>query len=236
MTGHSLRGDRGLEKVVERQMRNWELARTQRLAVPGQEHADVEDFVAISRQVGAGGAEVASQLGDVLGWPVFDKEILGVMAGDDAIRERIYRSMDERDVSWSEETLRSIVQPEFIKNDYFHRLTQTVLSIARQGHAVFLGRGIDLILPKRRGLRVRLTAPREQRVEVYSSERGVSPEQARAELARIDKDRMEFIRKHFTADPDDVDRWDLSISLERLTVVDAVGLILSSRERLAGRA
>ena len=232
MSGRSLTGDRGLERLVERQMRNWELARAQRLTVPKEQRADVEDFIAISRLVGAGGRELASRLGELLGWPVFDKELLGAMAGDDAMREHIYSSMDERDMSWSEETLRSIVQPEFVKNDYFHRLTQTVLSIARQGHAVFLGRAIDLILPQNRGLRVRLTAPTERRVKAYAAAGGLNDAEALQELTRIDHERAEFVRRHFQIDPVDATRADLTINLERLSVADAVELILLARERL----
>jgi len=84
--------------MVEKQMRNWELAKAQRLTVPEPRRAEVEDFIAISRSVGAGGNSVAVVLGEALGWPVFDKEILQTMAGDDAIRREIYASMDERDI------------------------------------------------------------------------------------------------------------------------------------------
>ncbi|MCP5110323.1 MAG: cytidylate kinase-like family protein, partial [bacterium] len=64
-------------RLVERQMRNWELARAQRVEVPAVPGAkEVEHYVAISRTVGSGGSEVAVLLGERLGWPVFDKEIL----------------------------------------------------------------------------------------------------------------------------------------------------------------
>ena len=106
-------------KLVERQMRNWELARAQRLSVPAPQREEVEDFIAISRNAGAQGKVVAAELGEKLGWPVFGREILDVMAGDDDLRRQIYASMDERDLSWYEETLRALMQPEFVKNDYF---------------------------------------------------------------------------------------------------------------------
>jgi cytidylate kinase len=219
--------------MVEKQMRNWELAKAQRLTVPEPQRPEVEDFIAISREVGGGGNSVATLLGESLGWPVFDREILQAMAGDDAIRREIYTSMDERDIGWYEETLRSLIQPEFVKNDYFRRLTETVLSIARQGHAIFLGRGTDLILPREIGFRVRLVAPHEVCVRNYAARIGISPEQAEKEVPRINQDRMDFIRRHFKTEWDDQLRFDLVINLGKFSFAQAASLILEAR-RYAG--
>ncbi|UCE61491.1 MAG: cytidylate kinase-like family protein [Phycisphaerales bacterium] len=232
MSTHSLSGGHGLDRLVEKQMRNWELARAQRLTVPKEDRKEVEDFIAISRLVAAGGKEVAAKLGEALGWPVFDKEILDVMAGDDTIRRQVYDSMDERDLGWYEEVLRSLAQSEFVRNDYFNRLTQTVLSISRQGHGVYLGRAADLILPRDRGLRVRLVAPFAQRVQAFADQHKLSADTAKVELERVENERAEFAKAHFGIDYNDPTRCDLTINLDRLSITDAVGLILTTRERL----
>ncbi len=221
----------GIAKLVEKQMRNWELARAQRLDVPEQQRLQVEHFVTISRQVGAGGLPFGSLLAERLGWPLFDREILQVMAGDDAVRRRIYDSLDERDVTWREATLRSLVQPEIVKDDYFHRLTQTVLSLARQGRAVFVGRGADRILPRDLGLRVGLVAPIEARVRHMADLRTMPQEQAREEVARIESERADFIRRHFGVDAADPTRFDLTINIDRLPVDAAVDLVLNECTR-----
>ena len=220
-------------KLVERQMRNWELARAQRLSVPAPQREEVEDFIAISRNAGARGKAVAAELGEKLGWPVFGREILDVMAGDDDLRRRVYASMDERDLNWYQETLRALTQPEFVKNDYFHRLTETVLSLARQGHAVFLGRGTDMILPRTIGFRVRLVAPSELCVKNFAIQRKLTPDQARVEVSRLEKERSEFIRNHFRIDAADSTRHDLMINMERFTPRQAVELILSGHSAAA---
>ncbi len=223
--------DPAIARMVEKQMRNWELAKAQRPTVPEPRRAEVEDFIAISRSVGAGGSSVAAVLGEALGWPVFDKEILQTMAGDDAIRREIYASMDERDIGWYEETLRSLVQPEFVKNDYFRRLTETVLSIARQGHAVFLGRGSDLILPRNIGFHVRLVAPRELCVRNYANRHGIPSEQAQEEVPRIDRERAEFVRRYFQVELDEPMRYDLVVNLGKFSFAQAAGLILDACKR-----
>ena len=223
-----------MARLVEKQMRNWELRKAQRLAVPEPQRREVEDFIAVSRAVGAGGGELARKLGKLLDWPVFDKEILGAMAGDDELRRGLYSSMDERDLGWCEETLRALMQPEFVKNDYFHRLTKTILSLARQGAAVFLGRGAHLILPPDRGFRVRLVAPLEKRIQRLARLRNLTLGEARGELERIERDRTEFLRHHFPAQKVDATRHDLTINLARFSVDQAVDLVLSTRRMVAG--
>ncbi len=115
--------DSGIAKVIERQMRNWELARSQRATLPALKRKEVENFVALSREVGARGREVAELVSERLGWPVFDRRLLQTMAGNDQTRQRVYATMDERDLGWLEQMLRVVTQPGFVKNDYFHRLS-----------------------------------------------------------------------------------------------------------------
>ena len=90
-------------KALERQMRNWELSRLQRLGREDTSRPPVEDFVTVSRQVGGAGEEIASGLGERLGWPVFGKNLLEAMAGDDSIRRVTSSSW-----AWSEAKGRSV--------------------------------------------------------------------------------------------------------------------------------
>lgn len=230
MTTRLTLGDPATARLVERQMRNWELARSQRPPQRRAARPEVEDFICVSRMVGVDDLEVANRLGKRLGWPVFDREVLEAMAGDDEIRQRIYASMDERDLSWWEEALRSLAQSEFVRNDYFHRLCQTLLSLARQGPCVFVGRGADLILPRDRGFRVRLVAPERSRVEKFARDHGMSPAEAAREVRKRDRERAEFFRHHFGVDANDPFRHDISINLDRVPIEAAAEMILAARQ------
>jgi cytidylate kinase len=216
-----------ISKVVERQMRNWELARAQHLESETEaRRPEVLDFITISRTAGSGGREVATLLGERLNWPVFDYEILRAMAGDDQVRAQLYEKLDERDVSWLEGTLRALIRGEFRKEDYFHRLTETILALARRGHSIFLGRGADLILPRERGLRIRITASPERRAERFALRNKISGALARAEVERMDRERTEFRRHHFGPHANEATCHDLIINLDRIRAEDAVELIL----------
>jgi cytidylate kinase len=219
-----------LSKIVERQMRNWELARSQRLEAhpTPDEREDVAQFITVSRSVGSGGSHIATLLGQRLNWPVFDREILQAMAGDDAVRTRLYEQMDERDVGWLEDAVRWLVRGEFRKDDYFYRLSETVLAIAHQGNAVFLGRAVDMILPAERGLRVRVVAPISARVTEVSSRLGVSEALAMAEIERVDRERDDFRRRHFGREANASTKYDLVINYDRFTPEQAVDVILAA--------
>jgi cytidylate kinase len=219
-------GSSEIDKLIERQMRNWELSRAQRPEPEHPAHAlQVEDFVTISREVGAGGELLASGLGQRLGWPVFDKEILHAMAGDDRVRARLYELMDERDQGWIEETLRWLIEDEFRRDDYFHRLGETVLALARHGRAVFLGRGADLMLPRERGLRVGLIAPTEDRARRYAERHQMALPAARAEAQRIQQERKDFLRRHFGRRASEPTRHDMVFNMARVTIPEVIDVI-----------
>ena len=223
-----------IEKIVDRQLRNWELRRTQRSHVDEARRPDVEDFIAISRQVGAGASEIASALATQLKWPRFDREILQAMAGDDATRRKIYESLDECDLGWWEEAFRSVTDPEFIRNDYFRRLVKTTLSLARQGSAVFVGRGADLMLPLHLGFRVRIVAPIAMRLQRFADRHGMDLKQAGDIVTRIDRERAEFVRHHFRVDINDPTRCDMTLNMEHFSIDQAVEAILAVRTAMKG--
>jgi cytidylate kinase len=218
-----------IDRLIERQIRNWELARAQRLDVPKKARPEVEDFITISRQAGVGGTEIAAALAGRLDWPRFDRELLKAMAGDDSMRERMYVSMDERDVGWLENTCRGLAGKGCDETTYFWRLTRTVLALARQGRGIYLGRGIDLMLPRHYGLRVRLVAPLNWRAARFAERHSMPCDQARREVRRVDLDRAEFVHNHFDSEIDDPLKYDLTLNVERYSQDEVVQLILAAR-------
>jgi len=221
--------DSTVAKLVEKQMRNWEIARQQRFELEeGQPQAPVAHFVTVSQAVGSTGEQVARQLAERLGWPLFDKEILQHMAGDDQVRTRLYEKMDERDTNWLQHMIRNLLQGEYRKEDYFYRLSEAVLALARQGPAVFVGRGADFVLPQDRGLRVRFLAPHEARVATYAQQNQCDRQTARTEIARAEREREVFFRRCFGKPKADPTRFDLLINLGRMSPDEAIAVILAA--------
>lgn len=222
-------GGTDIGRIVERQMQNWELARAQRPApITGQPPPEVCDFVTVSRTVASGGGEVARLLAERLNWPVFDREILREMAGSDRTRGALYERLDERDASWLEQTLRAIIVTTFQRDDYFHRLTETVLALARKAPGVYLGRGCDMMLPRDRGLRVQITAPFKKRVQTFALRTNIPEAMAAPEVERIDRERSDFRRHHFGDSANDLTRHDLIVVMDHFTPPQAVELIVAA--------
>lgn len=220
---------REIDAMIERQIRNWEFARQQKIESEARVARPVEEFIAISRSAGLAGDEIADALRVRLGWPVFDKELLQAMSGDDAVRERLYAAMEERDLSWLEECLRGIgVDGPASRNDYFRRLREAVLSIARKGHSIFVGRAVDLILPKQVGVRVRLMASHDYCVRQYAARAGVSVTTAEQEIETTEREREKFVQHHFGVEATEPTRYDLIINVERFTARQAVDIILAA--------
>jgi len=216
------------DHLVERQVRNWELAQSQKSAKLSPADRTIFGFISISHSVGLPTAEMASRIGEQLGWPVFDREILHEMAGNDEYRERVYQHMDQRDLGWLEEVLLGLIAPAFARNDYFHNLVTTVLSIARRCHVIFVGHATDMILPRDYGLRVRLVATREFCTKAHSRKHGMTEDLAAKEIAKLADERSQFVRNHFHLDPGEQSRHDLIVNMERFSVDDALALILAA--------
>jgi hypothetical protein len=219
--------DIGIQRIIEKQMRTWELHHAQRPAKPPSVDRRVHPFVAISRMVGTEGPQIARKVGGHLGRPVFDKELLDHIASSPEARERLAALVDERDVGWLEEILWPVTigSRSSGRYDYFRKLSKTILTIARQGPAIFLGRGTAMILPQTIGLRVKIIGSLEHRVRRFGEVAGLGPDEARRRIERIERERESFLGTHFPKRPPGELSQDLVINMDRLSVEVAAEII-----------
>lgn len=217
-----------ISRFVERQLRNWEISRHQTAMAPREGGRQVEHFIALSRAVGLPGQEIASILNLRLGWPVFDREILQAMAGDETWRRELYEAMDGRDSNWLEDFLAGMSAAREGRDEYFRRLCETMLSLARKGHAIFVGRAADLILPRDAGLRVRVTATREYCIRAWAIQKGLTFEKAVREVEELEHERARFIRHHFHIEASEQTRHDMILNMEQFTGPQAAEVIMTA--------
>ncbi len=92
-------------RVVERQMRNWELARQHGgQSQVGEAGLTIQFYIAISRELGSQGEQVADRLAECLNWAKYDREILTYMAENEEVRQRLYETLDERQRNWLQQS------------------------------------------------------------------------------------------------------------------------------------
>jgi len=192
--------------------------------------------IALSRQVGAGGTSIATEVGNHLGWPVYDHALLERIAQEMHLRTQLLESVDERQMHWLTECAGAFGQePSISTNAYVRHLVQIILSLAAHGSCIIVGRGSPFILPRATTLRVRIVADREHRVLGLSRERGISRADADAQIDQIDRERIAFIKDHFLKDPRDPQNFDVVLNSSCFSHAECADLILEALHRLEER-
>ena len=188
-----------IEKILERQARSWELRR--RLAGEGGEaarealaHRTVGPWMTLSRQLGSGGDELARGLGERLGWQVYDREILTAIARETHSRERVLDQLGEQAIAPFQEFIaRLLVRDDPSQLGYLEQLAHVVWGLARKGQAILVGRAANWFLDDEFGLRVRVVAPIELRVERVARELDCGAAEIRKLVQAHDAKRSSFI-------------------------------------------
>jgi cytidylate kinase len=226
-----------MAEAMRRAMRHWQSRGKSEPVLEAPAPTPHPLTVAINREAGTGGPEVARVVGERLGWAVYDRELVEHIAGEMGLRTELVESVDEKRGNWLAECLQGFLsQPGVSEARYVQNLVQTLFSLAAHGECVIVGRGAAHVLPEETTLRVRLIGPLEKRIEAVQKERSLSHEEAARWVENTDRERRNFARAHFQKDPDDPEYYDLVLNSSRLGVEGCVELILAALQRLRAPA
>ncbi len=189
--------------------------------------------IAVSRQAGSRGAEVARAVGAKLGWPVYDQELLQRIADEKGIQARLLELLDERHMGWLEEMIASFcIDQGSYENSYLRSLLQLFATLGEAGHCIIVGRGAPHVLPAETTLRVRFVAPRDFRIAQVQRSRGLSREEAEKWVDRTERERKRFIEHYFRKDPEDPLNYDLVLNTGRLSIATCVEVVAQAAQAL----
>lgn len=226
---------RGIVSVVERQLRNWELAREQGRKNKAAEEPPIKFYLTISREIGSGAEEIADKIAIRTGFQKYDKELLDHMVTQSDLRRQLYETLDDRTVGWIESVISAIsFGPTVDSEEYFHRLCHAVLAICHNTHAIILGRGANSILPRQFGMAIRLVAPLEFRQRHYASAHGLDLKTALKQLRGIEKQQSQFIENYFGRFAYDPRRFDMVINVSQYDQDRLVEMIVKAMKVKAG--
>ena len=207
----------------------WSIVAADRQRLPA---ATCPGTIALSREAGTGGTDVAREVGPMLGWPVYDHELLERIALDAGIRASLLESVDERRGSWLKEAFDGLFGVPYVSEPaYVHHLVATVLGLGAHGECVIVGRGAAFILPAASTLRVRLVAPVWHRTATLSQRLGIDKSEARKKILAMDKERAGFVRDYFRHDPRDPHYYDLVLNTARYSADECAELIVKGLQR-----
>jgi cytidylate kinase len=192
-------------------------------------------WIALSRELGSGGGELAVLLGEALGWRLYDREILQAVAADTRRDEWTLERFDEKGVRTFSEYLAPLILPtDPGQARYLVDLTRVIRKLGREGRVVLVGRGANFILDPAHGLRVRAVAPVTERAEALARDLGLSLDEARRRIAASDAAQREFVWQAYQREIEDPAGYDLVIHPRALGLPAAVAAILAAARAKLG--
>jgi cytidylate kinase len=193
--------------------------------------------LAISREAGANGSAVGRLLGERLGWPVYDYELVERIAREMGLRSMLLEGVDEKRMSWLEECVGSFCSGRSItESAYVRHLVETLLALTMHGECVLVGRGANLIAPLETTLRVRLVAPLRERIATVQKRRNLPFEEARRWVEKTDRERAAFLKDHFHKEVGDPHLHDLMLNTSRFSLEACAEIIIDVLQRMEAQA
>lgn len=150
--------------------------------------------VAIGRDVGARGGEVARRLGVKLGWPVYDRETLGYAARQPDGVDSLLAELPPGVGPWIDERLHALRQAHVLLDDSeYEREARLLLALGAKGEAIFVGRGAGYLLPRETTVHVRVVAPLADRIAYMAQWLRLSRQDAEEQVRVRSKLRSHFL-------------------------------------------
>lgn len=217
-----------LKELVNRQTSVWTLVKEKSLS----KKKKVEKYhsgITVSRETGSGGRLIAQKVAQKLNFKYYDKRIVDLIVKRANKRQEFIKSLDEKSLSFIEETINSLFGGGQISGPaYFRHLVKVVLALARKRACVILGRGSNFILPSQTTLKVRIIAPLQTRIENSMKYEGNSREEAKAVIKKIHFERKDFVKRYFGKDISNANYYDLVINTKDIGLDQAVAVIASA--------
>jgi CMP/dCMP kinase len=206
-------------------------------------------LITISREYGAGGAEVARLVAEALGWRLVDNELVDRVAARAGLSPEDVKDREERVLGFVERLARTLVAatPELfpppqaegtvpkLQEVDLVRITESVVAeVASEGRVVLVGRAAAAVLASERdALHVRLVAPKAFRINAVANRLGIPPGEAEKLLDETDRARARYHRQYYQRDSRDPVGYHLVLNTAALGVDGAARLVVAAVKREA---
>jgi cytidylate kinase len=203
-------------------------------------------IVTISRQVGAGGEIIASNVAEGLGYDLVSSSLIVQVAEEAGVRVEYVKSLDEISDSKTLVRLKSLVElnigkilgKEYKYLDERSFLTQEgyseyvegiLLELKKKGNVVIVGRGGQYILKDFNDVfHVRIIADLDSRVQRLSKNHSIAESDAREHIKKMDKMRKNYIERFFNAALEDPLAYHIVINTSKIAITQASRLLIEA--------
>ncbi|MGE3616192.1 MAG: AAA family ATPase [Gemmatimonadales bacterium] len=203
-------------------------------------------IITVSREMGAGGSEVARRVAEELGWRVVDNELVDRIAARTGMSREEVAGLEEQAPGFLERLIRNLTKsaPEILEAPAEHvpeleeaklvEITQAVVEeMAREGRIVLVGRAAPAVLSRDTdALHVKIVAPRAFRVAAVAERRGIDLDRAEAEVERSDANRDRYHRRYYDRDWHDASNYHLVLNTAALGIDQTVGCVVGRAKTL----
>lgn len=206
-----------------------DLAKERKAAEERAEIARKSSYVVtVSRGYGSQGRLVAQALADRLGVRCCDRDILEAVAKRAAVDIDLVAKLDETVRHSALAPWKAVFSGQTLgEQRYLDHLVKVIMNISNKG-GVIVGRGAHLILGPARAFRVRIIGSPESCAARVAEREGLDATAAAERVRNIDRQRAEFVQKHFGVDSADCSVYDLVINSDRFSLEQMVDMIIDA--------
>ncbi len=180
-------------------------------------------LITIGRQFGSNGRIIGKTIGEKLGIPCYDKELIKRVAKESGLWENLLDDLDEKHTNSFMYSI--VMEPyafaySFENQGYGMNLNQkafmatynTIEKIAKEGSGVFIGRCADYVLRNTEDvLSVFLYAPMDVRIRTVMQRFEISEKQAKEQIQKEDKARASYYNYYTSSKWGKMESYDLCI-------------------------
>ncbi len=179
-------------------------------------------FITISEMMGTNGEKIAKQVAEGLSYRFYGEEELMKSAAEKGFLAD-FKRLDEKGPALFEKIFSE--RPKVSLD----RLQSVIFEVAKDGNAVFVGRGSQLLLRSFDcALHVLVTGTMEKRVERVAEQSKIEKELAEKIIQRSDHDRKSFLRFSFDEDWLNPHLYDLILNMDKLSADSAVRMVIDA--------
>ena len=186
-------------------------------------------FITIAREPGSGGVPIAQAVSKKLGFIYLDEQVIEEIANSTKLRKDLIKAVDEKHRTHVEDVVQSLLNTDYVDDiKYVTELTKVLVTYALRGKVVVVGRGANFLTPFSKGLHVNITAPYEVRVQRAMEHEGIKRKKAEEVIAKVEKERKEFVKQYFRKDPTKINSYDMTLNTTHFSVDQARDVIIEA--------
>lgn len=203
-------------------------------------------IITVSRQMGAGGGEVARRVAEALGWRVVDNELVDQIATRAGLTPAEVRDREETAPGFLERLIRMLTKaaPELLnppadrvpelEEAHLVKVTESVVAdVARDGRVVMVGRAASAVLSRDRdALHVKIVAPKPTRIEAVMTRLRIDEVSAEAEVEQSDANRQRYHETYYERDWNDAANYHMVLNTAALGLAETAATIVGRAKSL----